>query len=187
VNGHRSRCGALLANSRGAALVLALMILVGLSAITLALLSIARLEPLISRNHVDVVRARYLAEAGIEHAFDVLARNAGAWSQYLIGATCTTGALLADATVPHGGADGHFTVRLRNDCAPGDDRVTGKPLDGAGDATHDANGIVLAVSLGIVGRTTHTVTAVISDDHPTRERGQSVPRGELKTYNWADR
>jgi Tfp pilus assembly protein PilX len=186
VNGHTSQRGALLANSRGAALVLSLMILVGLSAITLALLSIARLEPLISRNHVDLVRARYLAEAGIEHALDVLARNAGAWSQYLMGATCTAGALLADATVPHGDADGRFTVRLRNDCAPGDDRLTGRPLDGAGDATHDANGTVLAVSSGIVGRTTHTVTAVISDDHPTREPGQSVPRSELKTYNWAD-
>ena len=176
----------MLANSRGAALVLALMILLGLSAITLALLSIARLEPLISGNHVDLVRARYLAEAGIEHAFDVLARNAGAWSQYLAGATCTAGALLADATAPHGAADGHFSVRLRNDCAPGDDRITGKALDGAGDATHDANGTVLAISLGIVGRTTHTVTAVISDDHPAREPGQSVPRRDLKTYNWAD-
>ena len=162
------------------------MILVGLSAITLALLSIARLEPLISRNHVDLVRARYLAEAGVEHAFDVLARNAGAWSQYLVGATCTAGALLADATVPHGTADGRFTVLLRNDCRPGDERLTGRPLDGAGDATHDANGTVLAVSLGIVGRTTHTVTAVISDDQPTRESGQSVSRREVRTYNWAD-
>ena len=187
MNRHTSRRGALLANSRGVALVLALMILVGLSAITLALLSIARLEPLISRNQVDLVRARYLAEAGIEHAFEMFAQNAGGWSQYLAAATCTAGALLADATVPHGAADGHFSVRLRNDCAPGDDRVTGKPVDSVGGATHDTNGTVLAISLGIVGHTTHTVTAVISDDHPNREPGQSVPRTEMKTYNWADR
>jgi len=187
VKGERLPRGALLADSRGAALVLALMILVGLSAITLALVSIARLEPLISRNHVDLVRARYLAEAGIEHAFDVLARNAGAWNQYLVGATCAAGALFADAAVLHGAADGHFTVRLRNDCASGDDRVTGRALDAAGDATHDANGTVLAISQGVVGRTTHTVTAVITDDHPNREPGQSVSRSDVKTYNWADR
>ncbi|HXU91393.1 MAG TPA: hypothetical protein VFQ62_21295 [Methylomirabilota bacterium] len=167
--------------------MLALIVLVGVSVMTLALLSIARLEPLISRNHVDLVRARYLAEAGIEHAFDVLARNAGTWSQYLPGATCATGALLADATVPHAPSDGHFAVSLRNDCAPGDERLTGAPLDGAGNATHDANGTILAISVGIVGRTTQTVTAAISDDHRLRESGQSVPRSAVKAYNWADR
>ncbi len=186
MNSHRSRYRGL-DNSRGAALVIALMILVGLSAIMLALLSIGRVEPLISRNHVDLVRARYVAEAGVEHAFDVLARNAGAWSQYLVGATCAAGVVLTDATVPHGPTDGHFTVVLRNDCAPGDERLTGQPLDTAGDATHDGNGRVLAVSTGIVGRTTHTVTAVIWDDRAHREAGQSVSRGEVKTYNWADR
>lgn len=175
-------------DSRGATLVLTLVVLVGLSAISLALVSIGSLEPLISRNHVDVVRARYLAEAGLEHAYDMLALDAGAWNGYLVGATCAVGTLLVDATLPQRTpAEGRFTVLVRNDCASGDERLTGAPSDDAADPTHDHNGRVIAVSTGIVGRTTHTITASIFDERPTRERSQSVPRVEVKTYNWADR
>jgi Tfp pilus assembly protein PilX len=167
--------------------VLALMVLVGLSAITLALLSISALEPQISRNHVDLVRARYLAEAGIEYAYDTLASNAGAWNGFLGGATCTAGAVLADAMLPERTrTDGHFSVRLRNDCATGDERLTGVPRDVTGDPTRDGNGKVVVVSTGFVRHTTHTITAVISDERPTRDPGQSVSGAEVRTYNWAD-
>lgn len=186
MSGRRLRLSRLLADSRGGALVLALMVLVGLTAITLALLSMSALEPQISRNHVDLVRARYLAEAGVEHAYDILAVSAGAWSGYLAGATCSAGATLADATLPsRTRADGHFTVLVRNDCAPGDERLTGAPRD-VPDPTRDDNGKVLVVSTGTFGRTTHTITATVSDDRATREPGQTVSRSEVKTYNWAD-
>jgi Tfp pilus assembly protein PilX len=176
-----------LAEARGGALVLALMVLVGLTVTTLALLSIGALEPQISRNHLDVVRARYLAEAGIEHAYDTLAVNAGAWSGYLTGATCTTGTLLADATLPERPrAHGHFVVLLRNDCAPGDERLTGVPTDDAMDPTRDGNGKVVASSTGVVARAHHTVTAVISDDRISRDPSQSVSRNAVRTYNWSD-
>lgn len=163
------------------------MVLVGLTTITLALLSIGALEPQISRNHLDLVRARYLAEAGIEHAYDTLAENAGAWSGYLTGATCTAGTLLAEATLPERPrAHGHFTVLLRNDCAPGDERLTGVPRDDAMEPTRDTNGKVVVSSTGIVARTHHTITAVISDDRISRDSGQSVPRNTVRTYNWTD-
>lgn len=187
MNRRRLRCSRRLADSRGGALVLALMVLVGLSAITLVLLSIGALEPQISRNHVDLVKARYLAEAGVEHAYDTLALNAGAWNRYLSGASCTAGAVLADAMLPERTrADGHFTVSLRNDCASGDERLTGVPRDHTGDPTRDGNGKVVVVSTGIIGHTTHTITAVVSDERSNRDPSQSVARTDVRTYNWAD-
>lgn len=171
--------------ARGAALVLALMVLLGLTAIMAALLSIGALEPQISRNHVDAVRARYLAEAGIEHAYDTLVLTAGSWSQHLTGATCTMGALLVDASLPERSrVDGHVTVRLRNDCAPGDERLTGVVPDD--DAVREANGKIVLASTGVVARTSHTITVVMSDDRPSRDPGQTVPRSTLRTYNWAE-
>jgi Tfp pilus assembly protein PilX len=176
-----------LTEPRGAALVLALLVLLGLTAVMLALLSIGTLEPQISRNHVDAVRARYLAEAGIEHAYDTLALSAGSWSEHLTGATCTMGALLADASLPERSrVDGHFTVRLRNDCARDDERLTGVSPDDDGDPSRDANGKVLLTSTGVVARTTHTIIIVVSDDRPSRDPGQTVSRSMIRTYNWAE-
>lgn len=187
MNSRRRRLGQRVTDARGAALVLALMILLGLTAITLALLSIGALEPQISRNHGDLVRARYLAEAGIEHAYDTLALNAGAWTEYLRGATCAAGAMLADASLPERPrTDGHFSVVLRNDCAAGDEQVTGVPPDDGLDPTRDANGKIIVASTGVVAKTRHTITAVVSDDEVSRELGQSGPRSSIRTYNWAD-
>jgi Tfp pilus assembly protein PilX len=174
-------------DARGAALILALMILLGLTAITFGLLSIGALEPQISRNHVDAVRARYLAEAGIDHAYDTLANHAETWSEFLTDATCTVGALLTDASLPgRTRADGYFTVWLRNDCAAGDERLTGVPRDDGVDATRDANGTVIVSSTGVVARIRHTITAVVSGGHVSSDSGQTVPRSATRTYNWAE-
>jgi Tfp pilus assembly protein PilX len=176
-----------LMDRRGAALILALMVLVGLSAIMLALLSVGAIEPQISRNHLDLMRARYLAEAGIEQAYDTLAVNAGAWSDYLTGATCTAGAVLADASLPGSSrTQGHFTVLVRNDCGPGDEALTGVARD-AIDPARDANGKVIVSSTGVAGRTSQTITVVVSDERVLRAPGQSVPRSSVMTYNWAER
>jgi len=48
-------------DERGAALVLALMVLLTLTGLALAILSVSAFEPQISRNHGDTVRARYVA------------------------------------------------------------------------------------------------------------------------------
>lgn len=174
-------------DARGAALVLALMILLGLTAITFGLLSMGALEPQISRNHVDLVRARYLAEAGIDHAYDTLANHPETWSEYLTSATCTTGAVLTDASLPgRTRADGHFTVWLRNDCAAGDERLTGVPPDDSTDATRDANGTVIVSSTGVVARTRHTITAVVSGGRGSSGSGQTVSRSAVRTYNWSE-
>jgi Tfp pilus assembly protein PilX len=175
-------------DERGAALVLALMVLVGLATLVLALLSIGASEPQISRNHVDMLRARYLAEAGVEHAYEMLARNIGSWNSYLTGATCTTGTVLTQSTVSELASEsGKFTVRVRNDCEPGDDRITGVPVDDGGDAESDTNGTVIVASTGRVGSTVHTVAVVMSrGGTPRSTPGQTGPQAMLTAHSWAD-
>jgi Tfp pilus assembly protein PilX len=173
-------------HERGAALVLALAVLVGVSALALALLSISALEPQISRNHADMLRARYLAEAGIEHAYDVLARDVGSWSVHLAGATCTTGAALAQSPIPGvPRSDGEFIVRVRNDCEPGDETLTGVPLEMAVDAARDTNRTLIIGSTGAIGTTVQTITAVISYNETIGLR-QTGSGHAVTTYSWAD-
>jgi Tfp pilus assembly protein PilX len=175
-------------DQRGVALVLALAVLAGLSALALALLSISALEPQISRNHADMLRVRYLAEAGIEHAYDTLASTVGAWSAHLSGATCTAGAVLTRSTLPGlASAQAEYTVSIRNDCGPGDDRLTGVALEAGTDAMRDTNRTVIVASTGRIVSTTHTITVVISADVLPDDSGQSVPFPRLSTHGWADR
>src|SRR5438067_565218 len=164
----------LIDNEHGVALVLALMILLTLTGLVLAFLSASAFEPQISRNHSETVRARYVAEAGVEYAYDTLASNVGSWDTYLDGATCAQGAVLGapNSTLPGlGGAHGMFTVRIRNDCKPGDGKLTGGAVDTVtgrcdpavpGDATHDGNCKVVVTSTGTIGATTRTITVVVS-------------------------
>src|SRR5436309_2559054 len=168
------RISRLIDNEHGVALVLALMILLTLTGLVLAFLSASAFEPQISRNHSETVRARYVAEAGVEYAYDRLASNVDSWNQYLAGATCVQGAVLGgpDSALPGlGSAHGTFTVRIRNDCKPGDNKLTGVAVDTAtgrcdpaasGDATHDGNCKVIVRSTGTVGTTTRTITVVVS-------------------------
>jgi Tfp pilus assembly protein PilX len=154
------------------------MVLAGLVSLALALLSIGALEPQISRNHADTVRARYLAESGLEHAYDVLTRDASAWPTHLAGSTCTTGAVLLDAPVPgRAASEGHVRVVVRNDCAPGDERVTGVPRE---KGIEDANRRLVVISTGTVERLTYAMTAAA-------EGGQTVPPKAGRTYNWSER
>src|SRR5215467_420804 len=168
------RLSGLIDNEHGVALVLALMILLTLTGLVLAFLSASAFEPQISRNHSETVRARYVAEAGIEYAYDTLASTVGSWDRYLTGATCDQGAVLGvpgSALPGLGSAHGTFTVRIRNDCRPGDDKLTGVAVDtvtgrcdpGApGDATHDGNCKVVVSSTGTIGTTSRTITVVVS-------------------------
>lgn len=175
-----------LTDERGVVLILALVVLVGLAALGLTLLSLSALEPQISRNHADMLRARYLAEAGLEHAYDVLAATTGSWSTHLAGATCTVGAVLAQSALPGlGPAFGQFTVRIRNDCAPGDERMTFVPAEPGARATTDANGTVVVQSTGAVTDATHTVVIVVSSiSMPVG--GQSGPGTPIAAYSWSD-
>jgi Tfp pilus assembly protein PilX len=160
-----NRLRQLLGNERGVALVLALMVLLTLTGLVLAFLSVSAFEPQISRNHSDTVRARYVAEAGLEYAFDTLATNISSWNTYLAGATCTTGAVLgtASSTLPGlTSANGTFTVRVRNDCNSGDNKITGVTVEASANATTDTNNKLVVTSTGAVGNATRTVTLVVS-------------------------
>jgi hypothetical protein len=160
-------------DERGVALVATLIALLILSGLALALLSVAGFEPQISSNHSHTVRARYVAEAGIEYAYDTLAANIDAWDGYLAGATCELGAILGapSSNLPGlGSAHGTFSVRVRNDCDTNDDRRTGVSPDTAsgpcgaspGSPTHDTNCRVIVTSTGTVGRTARTIIVVVS-------------------------
>lgn len=173
-------------SERGAALPMALFAMVGLTALALSVLTMSGLDPQIARNHVDLLRARYLAEAGLEYAFDHLASTVGSWDTILGGATCATGAVLAESPLPGTGTpDGTFIVRVRNDCSPGDERLTGTAIETAVDAaSRDGNGRVVVVSTGAIGAAAHTVTAVVS--HPAGPPGHPVPRDQIMVYSWSD-
>ena len=83
---------ALLNNEQGVAIVLAVMVLLVLTGILLAFLSVSALEPQISRNVADTARARYLAEAGVEIGFNLLVNTGDAAQSFtpaLAGATGT--------------------------------------------------------------------------------------------------
>ena len=170
----RTNTLAALVDERGAALVLTLMVLLTLTGLVLALLAASGFEPQISRNHSHTVRTRYVAEAGLEYAYDVLATNVGVWSGYLAGASCAQGAVLgaAGSSLPGlASVHGTFTVSVRNDCAAGDAALTGVGLDDeagacdpavAGGAAHDANCRVIVTSTGTLGGMARAITAVVS-------------------------
>src|SRR5215813_1245637 len=152
-------------NERGVALMLALVILLTLTGLVLAFLSVSAFEPQISRNQSDTTRARFVADAGIEYAYDTLASNLLNWNNYLVGATCTTGAVLgaANTTLPGlSAANGTFTVRVRNDCNAGDNKFTGVVVEAGGNATNDTNNKLIVTSVGTFNGTTKTITVVIS-------------------------
>jgi len=160
-----NRLSTLVNNERGVALVLALMILLTLTGLVLAFLSVSAFEPQISRNHGDATRARYVAEAGVEYAYDTLATNINTWNNYLVGATCTTGAVLGTANSTFPGLtseNGTFTVRIRNDCNAGDNKFTGVAVEPGANATNDTNNKLIITSIGTVGSSTKTITMVVS-------------------------
>ena len=129
----------LLGNERGVALVLSLMMLLALTGLLLAFLSVSALEPQISRNVADTARARYLAEAGIEIGFNMLVNTGNATQMFTdaIGsanasvpwvalvnngtlAGVTTGGTSAEATFA-----GTYNVIVRNDYLASDQPLTG--------------------------------------------------------------
>lgn len=152
-------------DERGVALVMAMMILLTLTGLVAGVLSVSGLEPQISRNHSDAARARYVAESGVESAYDTLASNIDTWNTYLVGATCTTGAVLgtANSTLPGlTSASGTFTVQVRNDCRSGDNKITGVAVESSTNATNDTNNKLIVTTTGTIGNATRTISVVVS-------------------------
>ena len=138
-------------NEKGVALPLALFVLVALSGLLLAFLSMGGMEPSMAANLSDVTRARYTAEAGMEWAFDQLVLNTN-WS----GVLAANGGVMTPVggqTLPGLTAGfGTYTVQVRNDNQAGDAALTGLPqVDGGvigGNPTTDTNGALIVTSTG---------------------------------------
>lgn len=150
-----------LTDPRGIALPLVLMVLMLLSTLVLALLSMSSFEPLISKNLVTAEQARFVAEAGIEWAFNTVAASSD-WDAFLAGSDSVRGAvLIADAPIPgQPASDGTYTVWVRNDNLVADRRLTGEPAD-AGGPTHDTNRVVIVTSAGRVGHASRVLQVVL--------------------------
>jgi hypothetical protein len=147
-----------------------MMVLLILTGLVLAFLSVSAFEPQISRNHLDTVRARHVAEAGIEAGFNQLitsdwASPTGPLSGATPGAPWRTVAGLNNATLPLLGAQfGTFTVTVRNDfqVAPTSDTIlTGQAIVDAGGAATDSNGIIIVRSTGTINGASKTIEVVM--------------------------
>jgi Tfp pilus assembly protein PilX len=167
---------ALLGNERGVALVLSLMMLLALTGLLLAFLSVSAMEPQISRNVADTARARYLAEAGIEIGFNMLV-NTGDITQSFTPAVASGSsgapwvALVTNGTlagVTGGGATaeaafaGTYNVVVRNDYLASDQSLTGSNPTTTGEtAAADFNKIVIMRATGTFNGATKTIEVVV--------------------------
>jgi hypothetical protein len=155
-----------MAGQRGAVLPTAMLILVVLSAVLLALSLLTGQEPLIASNHVMIVQAQALAEAGLERALWALSAPESAdgipWS--------------ATATAPYDGSI-FLGVAAESGALLGGFRLT---VSGAGDRQREvvATGLVPG-DTGPLGRARQDITAtLIRLRFPAPPAGITV-RGDL--------
>ncbi len=152
---------------RGTALPLALVALVALTGLVLVFMSMAGMDPAISANLNDTTRARYLAETGMEWAFDQLiqqtAQDPTSSFQAVVNAILgppSNGVMANGMSLPGLPAtSGTFSVTLRNDSQPGDDQITGQPVD---PGANDTNSIVILTATGTFNGVTRQIQQVVS-------------------------
>ncbi len=170
LDGCGARVRAALRSERGIALVLALIVLLTLTGLVLAFLSMSAFEPQISQNLTDTINARMLADSGVDFAYNTLV-NTTDWSTVLTNATsatCTagnTGIVLgaANTTLPGLTAtNGTFTVRVRNDCQPNDNMMTGTTVENTANFRTDTNGRLVLESTGTRNNASRTISVVAS-------------------------
>jgi hypothetical protein len=180
-------------DERGVALILSLVVLLTVSGLVLAFLSLSVLEPRIARNLADATRARWLAEAGLEIGYAALAAATEAddsWSALLAGATgadpwVALSGLTASALPGLTSAEGIYTVSIRNDSEAGDAALTGETAVDA-DAARDANGVLILRSTGSFKAALRTIEAVVKR---RRAPGRPAPgvRALPAMSNWRER
>jgi len=146
-------------DQRGIAAPLAMYTLVLLSILLLAFVSMAAQEPQVSRNLADMAQARYVADAGVEWAFDTLVAMPN-WSTIL---QAGGGTMVSTQTLPGlAAAFGTYTVVARNDTLTGDTGITGQAaLDPSASATVDSNGILILTSTGTVNGVIRQIQVVV--------------------------
>ena len=146
---------------KGVALPLALFALLMLTGLLAAFLTMSGMEPSMAANLNDVVRARYVAEAGVEWAFDQLVLNTN-WN----GLLATNGGVMASGQTLPGFAPGFgtYAAQIRNDDQNGDPALTGLPLDGGvvgGNPATDTNGAVILTASGTYQGVTRQIQVVV--------------------------
>lgn len=199
-------------DQRGVALPLALISLLILTMLVLTVLNLGAVEPQISRNLSDTARARHMAEAGIEWAFDCLADQD--LNSFFAGpdsvqgntddtlATSVAGQNVAarmDATFcpnsPSPGAlpgltaaAGTFAVAIRNDSIPvqaggyAGDQILTGQPVDGGGKYVDTNGLVILTATGTFGNATRQITAVVSRNTLTVNAAATLPGLQADTY-----
>ncbi|HSE91954.1 MAG TPA: hypothetical protein VLF19_01510 [Methylomirabilota bacterium] len=175
-----------LKDERGVALVMAMIMLVAMTGLMLAFLSVSAFEPQISQNLATASQARFVADAGLEWGYDRLASlpagnvldQKAQWDAFLAmpGGGTISGAApmqIPGAGGPMSAAFGTFVVRVRNDTNDRDRMITGycqtsavvpcPPTLGGdtGGPTDDQNAIVILTSTATVRGVTKTVTAAV--------------------------
>jgi Tfp pilus assembly protein PilX len=169
-----------LRDERGIAVVVGLVALMTLTALVLAFLAVSAWEPQISRNLADGARARYVAEAGLEAAYDTLIANTN-WNGLLAGSVCTNannGNVVGAANSALPGltsASGTYTVRVRNDCRVNDGVLTGVTAEA--NAT-DTNDRVILTAVGTFSNAQRTISVVVLRVPNLLSPG-SPPHGQL--------
>ena len=157
-------------DQRGVALPLALMVLVGLAGFLLVFVSMGGMDPAASANLSDTTSARYVADAGLEWAYDQLIQltaqdpnaNFRAVVNTILGppnnGVMANGMLLPGLTA----TSGTFSVTVRNDNLAGDDQITGEPVDLVGGPTTDANDVVILTATGTFNGVTRQIQQVVA-------------------------
>ena len=156
-------------NEKGVALPLALFTLVILSGLLLAFLSMAGMEPQISANLSATARARYLADAGIEWAFDQLVLASSKQPPYVNGWDTVLQTnqgvmtLAGGQTLPGlpAASFGTFSVQVRNDNQPTDSQLTGQPPEPLVNVTTDTNGTLIVTATGTVNGVSRQIQVVM--------------------------
>jgi hypothetical protein len=120
-----------------------------LSVLVMAYLSMASLEPQVAGNLNDTAQAHYLADAGMEWAFDQLSTSSN-WNS-----------LFATTTPSVSGLSGSFTVQIRNDTLAADQALTGLTTTDT-NTSIDNNNVVIVVSTGTVNGMTRQIQAAVS-------------------------
>ena len=133
---------------RGIALILALLVLSFLTILGTALLTTATIDIWISDNYKNATQSLYAAEAGIDHARELIRRDGRTLTALLTACAGPDHLLLTadDEPLIARGA-GNYEVWLRNDNAEG--------------ATTDNNDIVTLVGTGQVGTARKTIEVTI--------------------------
>ena len=155
-------------NQHGVALPLALIALVALTAFVAVFLGLGSTETQVGQNHSQLTGARYVAETGIEWAYDQLIQQTAADPNSSFRAVANNilgppnnGVMANGIPLPGLPAtSGTFSVTLRNDSQANDNQITGQPVDPGGPTT-DTNDVVILTSTGTYNGVTRQIQQVV--------------------------